>query len=401
MPSLSSLLGSVFGTTQSKAAANAASATQTGINNAYNNAQPLINNAFATANNTLGQQYLTAGSTLAGGYNQGSNLVSTAGTRARGDLTGTYDSALSSLTDLYGRAQTGLADARGRITGYLSPYMSAGTGAQNLYNTYLGIGPGGAAAARAAGQNYAANDPGLEITNAGIARQSAALANAGGYLGSGREAMARDRAVAERTSQEYQAYLSRLERQAGLGQQAATTAGGFDTTLSGLSAGLLGQQGNQTSALTAQHGRDLAANETSTARTLADLLQTYTGRLSANDMAYGQSAANNAISQGRTLAELIASRDTGLAAADAQRILGQSAAASQGMNNIIDIGKAVAQMAMGMPPTAATGIKAGTTPTDSGQKSPMTASPSGPYTAASPPGSPSFDWARFGDWLRS
>lgn len=353
MSTLTDLLGMFTGSTPRNAATTAANAQRAGNDAAYAGAAPLITGGYNTAANTLGQQYNVAGSTLAGGFNQGSNLVSTAGTTARNDLTGTYDSALSSLGDLYGRAQTGLANTQSTLAGYFSPYMSAGTGAQNLYNVYLGTGPGGAAAAAEAGRNFSSNDPGIQYRLDQLARQSAAQANAGGFLGSGREGMLRTRSQNEVLTQDFQNYLSRLERQSGMGQQAASTLGGFTTTLGGLSAGLYGQQGNQASALTAQHGRDLAANETGTARTLADLLQTYTGRLAANDMAYGSQMANNAIGQGNSLAQLLASHETNNANATAQEAAQRAVGSAQGVNNLLNLASIAGSIYTGMPRTPA------------------------------------------------
>lgn len=336
MPSLSDLFGSLTGSTQSNAAKKAAEFTKTGLQNAYDLGKPLIQQGYTDANGFLTQGYNTASGTLQGGLNSAWGALNAGGTAATDYLNAGYGTARSDLNSLYDKARAANSGALDTITGLYQPYIASGTGAQSLYDTFLGLN--GADAAKSASASFAGNDPGIAYRMDMLDKQSAARANAAGYLGSGREAMARDRVQSEMLSQDYNAYLNRLAEQAARGGQYTGQLAGFTDASGAREAQLYGRQGDQLSALEQGRARDLAQNERQHATSLVDLISNTARGQAGLDSGYYSGMAGNALSQGTKLADLIMGKETGIANTNAQSALAQGQAASSGLNNLINLG---------------------------------------------------------------
>ena len=374
MASLGSLFGSLFGNTQSNAVKDATAATRQGVQQAYDLGKPLIEGGYGQAGGALnkgnvysdtylGQGYGAASGALQGAQNTAWGALNNGGTAATNYLNSGYGQARSDLSSLYDSARGAANSAVDKIGGYYQPYMQSGTQAQGLYDTFLGLN--GADAAKTAASNFAGNDPGIAYRLDMLGKQSQAQANAAGYLGSNREAVARNRAQNEVLSQDYQTYLSRLADQSAKGGQYAGQLAGYADNAAARTAQLYANQGDRASALAQAQSRDLAQNERQHATSLLDLVQrtgaaqsgldtNYYGGLASNANNYANMGATNAINQGTTLANLGMGKETALAQTQAQGLLGNAQASSQGLNNLISLGGTIASLATGIPRTGQT-----------------------------------------------
>ncbi|UOF81819.1 hypothetical protein [Caudoviricetes sp.] len=162
--------------------------------------------------------------------------IEAANARATGYLETGRNEALEAMNRGYGDAQN-----------YLSPYAQQGTAANKLYSDALGLN--GYGAQQALGQYYAASDPFRKQNEDMAMRAITRRYNAMGSATSGAAQLAAARALAERGSQDYNAYLSRL---GGLAQQGQ----GIGLAQSGLAA----NQGNALGSLYTNYGNQQAGN---------------------------------------------------------------------------------------------------------------------------------------------
>lgn len=229
------------------------------------------------------------------------------------------------------------------ITDLYQPYVESGRQAQALYGTLLGLD--GAEAARAAAVERAGiNSPGLAYMMEMSDKANRVRTNQGGYIGSAREAMVRERARNEMTYRDYQDYLTRLENQAGRGAQYTGQLAGFNDNAANREANIQNAwtQGNVNN--TTRHGQTISQMLTQNPYA--------TGQLSQN---LGGSRAQLATNYGNNIAGIETGYHQGIAGAQGNLYQGNAAAGTAGMNNILKAGTAAAQMAMGMPPTALVG----------------------------------------------
>lgn len=156
-----------------------------------------------------------------------------ANARATSYLETGRNEALGAMNKGYGDAQN-----------YLSPYAQQGAASNKLYSDALGVN--GYGAQQAFGQHYAASDPFRKqnedfATNAIMRRY-----NAMGSANSGAAQLAAARALAERGSQDYNAYLSRLggfaQQGQGIGLAQSGLAANQGNALGNLYTGYAGQQ---------------------------------------------------------------------------------------------------------------------------------------------------------------
>lgn len=289
------------------------------INAGYDAAQGFYRDAAPGLSDLLKQGFGDAANQLRSGYGDAQNSITDALGRQRADLTSQYGSAEDAIAK-------GIAGANSA----LDPFLKSGINSQNLYDTAMGTGAGGAQGAKDFYANYASNDPFRNYRDELANKQLAAQFNGRGLGGSGRAATAMSRASLERGTQDLNTYLDRIERAAGRGQQVAgqvsnnSMAGGqqiagIRTGLGNQLSGVEGQAGQSRANLQSGLGTALANNSTNQGSALTQLglgltgaragLETQRGMaLNGNQQGisglysgYGQQSAANEINLGNAL----------------------------------------------------------------------------------------------------
>lgn len=173
----------------------------------------------------------------------GSLLGSFTGANPKKYASEAYQQSSSALQGGYDQGREQIERYNTQAKGYLQPYATQGGQANQRYGTYLGLN--GADAQRSALAEYAGEDPFRQHNEDMATRAMSRRWNQMGMLDSGNSRLAMSRAMLDRGSQDYEAYLNRL---AGLGQQgygASSAMAGMDsnagTTLGQMRMGL-GQQ---------------------------------------------------------------------------------------------------------------------------------------------------------------
>lgn len=233
--------------------------------------------------------------------------IQNANTAATGHLKQGYDGAQGNINTgyaganaNYGHARTDLGlgwDAAKRqagkyldmSTGYLDPYSQSGQSGQKLYADALGVN--GQPVQRQVAQQFAGNDP-FRQQNADFATNALMRQfNAQGMGQSGTAALAASRANLERGSQDWNAWLSRLQGLGAQGMQAAGQQASMTANTGGQLAGYGMQFGQNLAGVSGQK----AALDYQRGGDLANLDWGYNSALAGNDINYG-----NAISASRT-----------------------------------------------------------------------------------------------------
>lgn len=341
---------SLLGGTTKTAVTTAAGANATGISNATN-----ASNAGRDAALGYNRQGLElAFPALQGGYDTARSDINYGIGRAHEALNAGGTAAKDYLTSGYGSARDEMRNAMMRIQGYYDPYLQAGSQAQSLYGTFLGLN--GEEAAKSAAASFAGMDPGIAYRQDMLAKRNAASANQAGFIGSGRAALADSRAQSELLSTDYQRYLDRLAGQSELGSRSAGQLSGFEMSGAGTIGGYYGREADQ-----------LAANEQRHAAALQGLYTQNpigTGQLATNQgrdissLYSGYANNNQNISTGNT------TQQTQLALAGGQNLanmyMGQAAADAAGAKNAIGLGgMAMSAMIPGSGGVSALGNLAG------------------------------------------
>lgn len=286
--------------------------------------------------------YLTSGAAgakdaLGAGYKTASGVYGDYGKGAFDDLVGGYGAANTGLAKGYAGAETAVTDALGRAQGYYKPFYDSGVGSQGLYDKAMGLG--GADAAKDFYSNYAANDPFRTFRDDQAQKQLEQKYNAtGGYQGgsggggSGRFASATARASLERGTADMQAYLDRLERAAGRGQQVAGAMSGNEMAAGGSVAGLRTGLSDRLASNEVNFGKDMSATRMGLADRQAGLA---TG--------YGQGLAGIDTGSGSALANLIYGNAQQTAANNINAENAAGVARNRPMQNLIGMGGIAAQ----------------------------------------------------------
>ncbi len=246
--------------------------------------------------------YLTGGvsgakDALGAGYKTASGVYGQYGQDAFGDLAAGYGSANTQLAQGYAGAEGAVNNALGKAQGYYQPFYNSGVGSQDLYNNAMGLG--GADAAKGFYQNYGSNDPFRAYRDDLAQKQIEQKYNAtGGYQGgsggggSGRFASATARASLERGTQDLNAYLDRLERAAGRGQQVAGAMSGNEMAAGGQVAGLRTGLADRVAGNEVNFGKDLSSTRMNLADRQAGLATGYGQGMAGLDTGSGSALAN-------------------------------------------------------------------------------------------------------------
>jgi len=140
-----------------------------------------------------------------------------------------YQQSSAALQGGYDQGREQMERYNTQAKGYLQPYATQGGQANQRYGTYLGLN--GADAQRSALAEYAGEDPFRQHNEDMATRAMSRRFNQMGMLDSGNSRLAMSRAMLDRGSQDYEAYLNRL---AGIGQQgygASSAMAGMDSSL--------------------------------------------------------------------------------------------------------------------------------------------------------------------------
>jgi len=140
-----------------------------------------------------------------------------------------YQQSSAALQGGYDQGREQMERYNTQARGYLQPYAQQGGQANQRYGTYLGLN--GADAQRGALAEYAGQDPFRQHNEDMATRAMSRRYNQMGMLDSGNSRLAMSRAMLDRGSQDYEAYLNRL---AGMGQQgygASSAMAGMDSSL--------------------------------------------------------------------------------------------------------------------------------------------------------------------------
>jgi len=327
-----SLMDFFTGNNAKTANAKTFSAYKTGADAARTGALGAIGTGRTNANAALDFGYGDAVKNIQGSINQGWDVANQVGTERKGAINtgadaalGASRGALQSISDLY------------------QPYIQSGTKAQTLYDQALGLGPTGATGAQDFYNQYATVDPMRGFKDEQILRAIGNQSNAVGQFGA-RGGLASTRALNESYDKDLQTYLSRLEGQAGRGGQYTSQLAGFTNDAGNRDAQIEMDRGSALSGIFADHGNTL--NRLITQNPLA------TGQLSQH---LGDARSGLETAYGNNVAGIETGYHQGVANAQGAQYQGDAAAGTAGMNNILKVGTAAAQMAMGMPPTALVG----------------------------------------------
>lgn len=246
--------------------------------------------------------YLTGGAdaakgALGTGYQTAAGTYGAAGKDAFGDLAGGYGGANTALNKGYAGAETAVGGALGKAQGYYQPFYNSGVGSQGLYDKAMGLG--GADAAKSFYEDYGANDPFRAFRDEQAQKQLEQKYNATGSYqggsgggGSGRFASATARASLERGTADMQAYLDRLERAAGRGQQVAGAMSGNELSAGGAIAGLRTGLADRVANNEVNYGKDVSATRLGIADRQAGLATDYGKGLAGIDSGSGSALAN-------------------------------------------------------------------------------------------------------------
>lgn len=215
----------------------------------------------------IAQANANAKSYLNQGYDAARGNITTADTQAQGYLQGGYDRAIAA-------SGAGLTQARGD----LDPYAQAGNRALAQYQNALGLN--GRGQQQQFYDQYAAADPFRAYNERQATTALARQYNARGMSNSGLAALASARASQDRGSQDFSAYMNRLQGLAGQGQQAAGQQSGYSFNN--------GQQ-------VAQYGYNLGSGQAqiaqNTGQSLAGLNTGQYNALAGNEINYGNARA--------------------------------------------------------------------------------------------------------------
>lgn len=305
----------------------------------YNTARQDVTNGLTNARDISQFYTQTAQKGLLQGADTANRAIGAGAEQSRGNINAAYDTAR-------GDYQTALD----RVSSIYNPLMESGNKARTAYDTSIGLN--GTDAAQNFWQDNAGYNPMRNFQDEQIQRAMDARSNAAGYGGSGRAGLATSRALNESASADYSQLRDRLERAANQGGQYAGQYAGFNNHLSGAMADTARWQGSSLADINQREGGALGDIATGVSRNIAN-----------SSMTQGQFEAgmniNNPVATGGLATNYygnLASLDQGTHAAFANNGLnaaaGVSAANAGGVNNMINLGTAAAQIAMGMPPTA-------------------------------------------------
>lgn len=269
-------------------------------------------------------------------------------------------SSIDAIRQGFGYGREAIQTGMDKASGYFDPYMQTG----KQYNAMLAnaLGANGQPAQSDFYANYANNDP-FRAENEQLANQSIMRAmNAQGLGGSGREGLAVSRASLERGSQDMNRYLDRLQAGSDRGGQYAGQLGAIQMQGAQGIGQLYAGQANAEDSAQRFYGGNIANTWQSTGNSAANLA-TQLGMAQANN---ANQLGNNLGATYRGLgaadmqtagsqAQLDYASSQAIAKAQADAALAAAKAKQDGAGNILKMGTAVAQMAMGMPPTSMTG----------------------------------------------
>lgn len=285
------------------------------IFNPGSSAAKRVKAASASAQKTLDAALPEARALLSGGYDEAEGLIDTGYGNASdwlqtsyddafGQLGAGYDRAADRIQDGYSNADAYLVEGRDNAREVLDPWIASGRGAQDLYDTALGLG--GQDAQSSFYEDYADNDPFRAYRDEMANKAIEQYYNARGLNTSGRGSLAMSRASLERGTQDLNSYLDRLERQGTRGGQYAGEAAALEertgtgrANLSQRLGEVLGgnevDRGTREANLTTQHGTNQSGLQVNRATAQANL-RTGRGSDEAN-LVYGhaQQKAGNTI----------------------------------------------------------------------------------------------------------
>ncbi len=298
------------------------------LKNAQKDAQASLDAARTEARNQLTGATGQAIGTLGSGYdsaidtsNQGYDTSLAALAQGLNDSTQTLRDAETSTTNYVnqgaGAARTAYGNANDAIAAALEagrnlsqPYVDAGTKANGLYETALGL-TGSPEDAAAFYENYAANDPFREF-NADLANKAIIAAqNKAGMKTSGRTDLALSRANLERGSTDLNSYLDRLNNVATRGQSAAENLASREQNAGSQTAGVFGNianletsTGNSLADIATNTGNNVAGLQTGFGKDSADLSTNHANQVSGLEVNKGTGISNLQLGQGNALASI-------------------------------------------------------------------------------------------------